>query len=379
MTLIDKYEGSFDGRNVLYVGQLAEVVLPPLPSIPPEEGVHCMVTSGHDAGDPPRAVAARYLLGLGVAKAIAESGITADAWVNTRLEVGQRLSVYGRTPENSVSWRKPVVTHGRAVTPLEGEHPSGDMARLASLLGRYLPLWERLAVSMELFPEPPPVGKDVFGDIGHAYKLWEGVRHDIVLIKQPHLDGWHFVVSPKEGFARQWQTRLPGRHDDVSRQLVQASVEGWAIAQVIWELFGRRGEIHNSGNWANQLQLIKESPKGRVSLERLRAHTKQEKRRHRPDIATIDTSLDTHTHTHVYIPRTSDVVTLPIMKREEAVERLASVESASPEAQELQEIIAHWDSLPKATAEDVSVAQSFLGTGKLSHFLAANLRGPLIQ
>lgn len=364
-----------NGSRLLYKGKLDEVRIPAVPSLSRDLGSHIIVTSGHDRSDAPRDIARRYLLGLGVAKVVAESGVTQDAWANTRLEKGNVLSIYGRNPENPQSWRKPVVARLRESNSksISDEESYG----LAKLFARYLPLWEALGRNMRLFPKSAGVMRDTFGDIGHAYKLFETSLYDVVLIKKPHLDGYHFVVSPKEGFARQWQTRLAGQKEDVSGKLTQSSVEGWGIAEGILHLFGNRGEIHNSGNWADKLQLTEASVGGRMSLARLSENRKLEKRSHRPDIALVDAAIDTHTHTHVYIPRSGYTVTLPSMKLEEAQRLLQTAGDA--EKGPLQAVVDHWTRLPEASVQDVDEAQSVLHHGKLATFIATQLRGPLIR
>ena len=368
-------ERSQSDPRLLYKGRLDEVRLPVIPNLSRDMGAHVIITSGHDRSDAPRDILRRYLLGLGVAKVIAESGITQDAWANTRLEKGNVLSIYGRNPDNPDSWRRPVVANPRKSN---GESfSSAELRDLTKLFGRYLPLWEDQGRLMRLFPKYDGPAQEGLVDIGHAYKLVEMPRHDVVLIKKPHLDGLHFVVSPKEGFARQWQTRLAGQTEDVSGKLVQASVEGWGIAEGILDLFGNRGEIHNSGNWADALQLTDVSPAGRVSRAGLSENKKLEKRSHRPDIAQDAAALDTHTHTHVYIPRTGYAVTLPSMKLEEAQRLVQSAEGVQKDV--LQAEIDHWQQLPQVSPDDLALAQSKLQKGKLSTFIATQLRGPLIR
>jgi hypothetical protein len=372
-----RFEGAFDATGQLYHGNLADVVLAPLPIVPSEQGIHLLVTDGHDAKDTAKGVAMRYLLGLGVAKSVAEGAHLPDAWANIRLEKAQRLSVFGRSPFSEEGWRKPVLK-----SLLDDPHmkadPKGDIGQFTKFLQRYMPSWEQEAQRMKLFSEAGGVGHDVFADIGHAYKLWEGNRHDVVLIKEPHLDGYHFVVSPKASFDRQWQTKRPGQKEG-EENLLQTSTEGWGIAHGIWSLFGKKGEIHNSGNWANGLKLAESDPEGKLSRDALLANRKLEKRRHRPDIVSDNDRIDTHTHTHVYIPRSTKIVDLPIMKKAEAAALLTQTDGKGPRAELYQRVIDHWDRLPKATAVDVDVAQKVLGNDKLTKRIQHTLQGTLID
>ncbi|MDP1722551.1 MAG: hypothetical protein Q8L37_05060 [Candidatus Gottesmanbacteria bacterium] len=311
------------------------------------------------------------MVGLGVAKAIAESGVTTEPWANTRIEKnGTQVSIYGRNL-NTASWRRPVDTINRMVAPIHPEKTQYDFTNLRRLFTKYLPKWESYARDLTLFDSygDKPMGKDVFEVLGHAYKLWENDAFDLVLIKkEPHVKGFHFVVSPKKGYARQWQTVVRGSEQPYIHQ----SAEGVAIALGVQTLMGGTGEIHNSGNWAANLKLREDdAEKGRISSRGFVENRKVEKRLHRPDIARDDEKIETYSYFHVYIPDTGPV-TLPTMKLEEA-RHILEHWSGGPDLRMVAEkAIADWDGITPPTQDDLERAQAKMGNGILSRYLQKN-------
>lgn len=361
------------------VGRTTEVVFPNPPGIPLEEGLH-VVVQGHNSQDvSPRHIVERFVVGLGAAKAIAESGVTPEPWANTRIEKnGTQVSVYGRNP-NPASWRKPVDTVNRTVRPIDYENSTYNFQKLRRLFSKYIPKWESYAETLTLFDSygDKPIGKDVFEVLGHAYKLWENDAFDLVLIKkEPHVQGLHLIVSPKKGYGRQWQT-IAGNGE---QPYIEQSAEGVAIALGVQNLLGGRGEIHNSGNWAANLKFREDDPvKGRISLEGLRSHPKAEKRRHRPDRASDDEKIETYSYFHVYIPKQGPVL-LPAMKLEEARQTLENLgNKTSDERAVAAKAVSDWEHITPPTPEQLNWVGEQLGNGKLSLYLQKNFANTLIQ
>lgn len=370
-------------------GQRTEIIFPNPPNIPLTEGVHVVVGGLESESDTsPKHVVERFVVGLGVAKAIAESGVTPEPWANTRIEKnGTLVSVYGRSLDPT-AWRKPVDTVNRTVEAIHPEHVAYNFKKLRTLLVKYAPMWEAKARNIHLFAsnQNKTIGQDVFEVLGHAYKLWENDAFDLVLIKkEPHVAGLHFIVSPKKGYARQWQTvrgatseALAGREE--VQPFIEVSAEGVAIALGVQALMGGKGEIHNSGNWAANLNFIEDEPlKGRISKGDLLTHPKAEKRRHRPDIATDDQKIETYSYFHVYIPEKGPVI-LPTMKRDEAREALAKAASTDTiRRNEAQSALEQWNRNYPPTEEQLQFIQGKLGNGMLSDWLQKNFSKPLLQ
>src|SRR3989344_2432610 len=249
-------QGEVASRNILlYKSPRFKVFVPSTPKIPLKEGLHVQVSSRHDL-TLPKEVLSRYVLVLGSAKALAESGLTQDAWANTRIEDGKIVSAYGRIPGVEKSWRTPVNTNQK-VGHIITLNPGYSTERLQTLFGKYLPKWEELVKNISLFKNGVG-GRDVEPIGDGDYKIWENNMFDVVVIRNPHLNGYHLVVSPKKSFQRQWQTVK----EDEPQLYIQATLEATAIAIGIQQLIASgKGEIHNSGNWAVDLKTKKEGGK----------------------------------------------------------------------------------------------------------------------
>ncbi|MCL4387088.1 hypothetical protein M1307_01690 [Patescibacteria group bacterium] len=350
-----------------------EISIPKKPNIPLNEGLHIEVSGKHDQFDSPKEVLSRYLFALGSAKAVAESGLTRDAWANTRLEEGQKVSVYGRVPKEDASWRKPVDTLNRIDTGTDTLIPFYDQSKLTNLFKHYMPKWEQLRERMELFPGGVE-GKDVKEELGdHDPVIWENDQFNVVAIKQAHLNGFHLVVNPKEGFARQWQTVKSSEEDQV---FIRTTIEATAIALGIQNLLASgRGEIHNSGNWASDLKSTEDG--GRVSFQKLEEQRKKEKKSHRPDIAEEDKKINTSMHAHVYIPDFPGPVILSSISLGEARQKKDIAEKQGLPTQEYESIIKQWEQTPQLTEEKLKMIQDKIGNGKLTNWLKDNCQGQL--
>lgn len=345
----------------LYKSSRFEVFVPQKPNIPISEGLHVQVSSGHDVSDSPKEVLRRYLLAEGVAKVLAESGQTRDAWANTRIEEGQKVSVYGRVPGEEKSWRKPVDTFNRSVAEVNNLDPNYDTQKLQELSGRYLPKWEQLAGNINLF-EGEINGRDINEVSREGFVVWEnkGLRVEIIA-NAPHVKGLHLVVHPKESFQRQWQI-VKGQESE--QIYVRQTLEATAVAIGIQKLLaGGKGEIHNSGNWAGGLKTTEEG--GKLDLGKLSGNRKLEKRLHRPDIATSEDQFGTGMHVHVYIPSEGPVI-LPEMSKQEAIERGRG------------DIVRRWEEIPSTTQTQLEEIRVKLGEGKLTKWLEENCKGQLV-
>jgi len=328
--------------------------------IPLKEGLSVQV-SGHNNSNSPREVLSRYLIAEGCAKVLAESGLTPDAWANTRLEEGQAVSIYGRVPGIEESWRKPVDTVGRDVPKIDNLEPNYNTQKLQELSRRYLPKWEQLAGNIELFKEGVN-GKDVSETTKDIASIWENDRIKLEVVINPHLKGFHLMASPKESFRRQWQAV---KGEDSEQIYIRQTLEATAVAMGVQELLaGGRGELHNSGNWAGGLKSTEEG--GKLDLKNLAENRKVEKRAHRPDIAAPGNQINTGMHVHVYVPE-SGPVTLPEMSRDEAVQRGR------------QDIVRQWDGIPATTSAQLEEIRLKLNEGKLNKWLEKNCQGKLIN
>lgn len=343
----------------LYRSSRFDVFVPSKPNIPLDEGLHVEVSSGHNSADSPKEVLARYSMALGAAKVIAESGMTPDAWANTRLEQGQIVSVYGRVAEVEDSWRKPVNALNRDVSEVSNLGPNYDTQKLQELCGRYLLKWEQLANNIELFRNGVN-GRDVSEYSKDVATVWENDKIKLEVILNPHLKGLHLIASPKEGFQRQWQA-VKGQ--DSEQIYIQQTLEATAVAMGVQKLLAEgKGEIHNSGNWAGGLKSTEEG--GKLDLEKLSENPKAEKRSHRPDIAEKENQINTGMHVHVYIPSEGPVI-LPEMSKQEAIDK------------KREDVVKQWEEIPPTNQVQLEEIRIKLSGGKLTSWLEENCRGQL--
>lgn len=356
---MNKSRGETEKSGItLYKSNKFDVFVPKKPNIPLNEGLHIEVSSDHDSTDSPKEVLARYALALGSAKVLAESGMTQDAWANTRVEQGQMVSVYGRVPGVEKSWRAPVDTFNRDVPEIENLEPNYNTQKLQELSSRYLPKWEQLVRSIDLFKKGINE-KNIEGS--NSYIVWENDRFIVDVVKDRHIKGYHLVVNPKESFRRQWQTNK----DSESQSYIESTLEATAVAMGIQKLLAEgKGEIHNSGNWAPCLKSVDDG--GRFDLQNFQKNIKTEKKSHRPDVAASEEQFDTSMHAHVYIPSEGPVI-LPPMSKQEAIERGRV------------DIIRQWEEIPPTTPVEVEEIKAKLREGKLAKWLEENCKGKLIS
>jgi len=351
----------------LYKSEKFNVFVPKKPKIPLNEGLHIQISDGHDKSDSPKEVLARYLMAEGVAKEISESSLTPDPWANTRLEEGQVVSSYGRVFGEESSMGKPVDALNRSVPEISGLEPNYNTQKLQELSGRYLPKWEELVNNMELFKDGIN-GKDMNEVAKDVAKIWENDKIKLELVMNPHLKGLHLMVSPKESFRRQWQTVKPVTDEEKNLYIqqeqiyLQQTLEVTAVAMGVQKLLGGKGELHNSGNWAQGLKSMEEG--GKFDLENLLENRKAEKRSHRPDIAAPGMQIDTGMHTHVYIPEEGSVI-LPEMSKQEAIKKGR------------EDIVKQWEEIPPANSAQLEEVRIKLSGGKLTQWLEGNCKGKL--
>lgn len=348
---------------------LFKVFVPENPNIPLSEGLHVKISDGHDASDSPKEVLARYLVAEGVAKMLAESGVTPGFWANTRLEDGQTVSAYGLDPKADRS-RKPVNTVNRDVAKISSLEPNYDTEKLQALSQRYLPKWEQLAENMDLFKNGVN-GQDTNEVSREGFVLWQNEKIKLEVIMQPHLKGLHLLVSPKESYRRQWQTVAPVTDSEKQLYLeqeqayLQQTIEITAVAMGVQKLLADgKGELHNSGNWAGGLKSTAEG--GKVDLENLAQNRKAEKKSHRPDLAAPEDQIGTNMHTHVYLPWEGPVV-LPEMSKQEAIEKGRL------------DVVKLWEETPATTLAQVDGIRAKIDDGKLTGWLEENCKGKLIS
>jgi hypothetical protein len=352
----------------LYKSPHFNVFIPAKPNIPLNEGLHVKISDGHDALDSPKEVLARYLMAEGVAKELAESGQTPDAWANTRLEQGQTVSIYGRIPGVEESWRKPVNTLDRNAA-IDNLGSNYNTQKLQELSGRYLPKWEQLAENIDLFKNGIN-GKDMYEASKEGFVVWKNENLKLEIIANaPHIKGLHLVVHPGESFQRQWQTVKPVTDDEkkvyVQQEQIylQQTLEATAVAMGVQKLLmENKGEIHNSGNWAVGLKSTKEG--GKLDLEKLTEHRKAEKRSHRPDIANPESQINTGMHVHIYGSERSSTV-LPEMSKSEAIEKGRL------------DVVKQWEEIPPTSPAQLDEIRTKLGEGKLTKWLKENCKGKL--
>lgn len=379
--MVDTHVEMISDRIPLYEGLNHNVSIPKTPKIPLDEGLQVKISGGHDTSDTPKQVLQRCLLGLGTAKAIAESATTGahEVWANTRIEKGQEVNVYGKDPYSVSSWRRPVDTSNRLVISMETLSPAYDEYKLANLFQRYLPKWEALAKNITLF-DGGVNGHDIEREEGGGPIIWENDALTLQIIRDPHLDGYHLVAHPKESFSRQWQAIREAANDAEPQKIIQVyiqkTLEATAVAMGACQLLSQgRGEIHNSGNWAGGLKTTDEG--GKLSMEDLAKNPKKEKKSHRPDLATSETSFGTGMHVHVYIPEEGETVVLPKMNIGEAKIRREDALKKGLPTEEYDTIIDQWNKIPSLTPEKIKEIKDKLGNGKLTKWLENNCEGKL--
>lgn len=360
----------------LYTGDMFSLVVPSVARIPLEEGIHIDVTTRKSklSMHNPKDILRKFVGALGVAKVVAESGLTLhEPWANTRIEQDDSVSVYGRTvtPE---AWRKPVDTVNRTGTTTDTIGDHYPVSKLQRLFRSYIPGWEREVKTMRLF-DRVAIGSDIADKEDQwTATIWESDDQEVVVVKDVrHVDGIHIMVRPKKGFdvARQWQVKRGTSENTVEdRHIAQPdlvrTIEGAAIALGVRTLLGGKGEIHNSGNWAKGLRTSDEAL-GKLDAVALRENPKVEKRRHRPDRARADESFGTKSHFHIYIPEGEGPVVLPAMYHEEVTDKLQSAQGDERAA--LERIARQWKAIRPLPEDELRVIREKIGQGALTNWI----------
>jgi len=369
-----------------------KLIIPNPPRIPIEEGLTIQITHENDAADTERQILHRYLFALAGAKVLAESDMSPDAWANTRLEKGNVVSVYGRNPAHPDAWRKPVETHNRNATAITATMQQQlDLPRLQKLMSKYIPDWEKLASTIELFTRPENVRNAVTTVIPEKnadVTVWESDTFIVNMILHPHLEGFHLCVSPKEKYERQWQTEL---NRESIQPYILRTLEATAVARGVQLILAKgEGELHNSGNWATHLMSRDDAYKAEENMKRGRmdmdaltsddsSRRKREKRMHRPDIADKLDQINTSMHVHAYLPDGEETgrVTLPPMSSTEAKERKDLAMAKGESTDYYDRILRQWESIPSTSRETAqSVAKQL--NEKLGTWLQEHVAGKLL-
>lgn len=360
-----------------------KLFVPKKPNVPLNEGISVRVEGIGTAADKTKETLRQFVFALGAGKVVAESGQTPnEPWANTRIGnsfTGDMdvVDVYGRNAQNPDSWRKPVDANNRNVLKIDSLAPYYKEMKLIKLFKRYMPKWEKLANIIRLFPDGINETKTQLPETSTT--VWESDRFRVSVNTDPHLKGIHILVDPKEKISRQWQTVRETKENVENEEMVQKYVqqvtEAAAISLGVRQIiFGGKGEIHNSGNWAGGLKDVSEG--GALSTENLAQNPKREKKLHRPDlIASKDKDFGTAVHFHIYVPENpNDPVVLPVMSKGEAQDRLKIAKEQGIAGSTYQAIIDQWDAIPKTDSATVLDIRNKLGNKALTQWLEENCR-----
>ncbi|MDO8620870.1 MAG: hypothetical protein Q7R31_01165 [Candidatus Levybacteria bacterium] len=364
-----------------------ELFVPRKPNVPLTEGISIRVEGVKNVTNKTKETLREFVYALGAGKVIAESRQTPDEpWANTRIGNSSTgdldvVDIYGINARNPDSWRKPVDANSRNVPEINSLDSHYDETRLVKLFGRYMPKWKKLANIMKLFQNGI---NEIQGQLSEASTtVWESDRFRVSVNTDPHLNGIHILVDPKEKISRQWQTVHEKQADMENEVMVQRYVqqvtEAAAISLGVRQIiFGGKGEIHNSGNWAGGLKDVSEG--GTLSTEKLAQNPKMEKKLHRPDLAAKDKDFGTAVHFHIYVPEDPNApVVLPVMSEGEAQERLKIAREQRIEGSAYKAIIDQWNTIPKTDSATVLDIRNKLGNKVLTQWLEENSKGQLVS
>lgn len=183
----------------------------------------------------------------------------------------------------------------------------------------------------------------------------------------------------------------------MAQTYLRQTLECTAIAMGVQELLAPgKGEIHNSGNWADALRSTsekiidkdgQEKGYGSLDLEQAESDRKAEKRSHftRFKVASDGqiiskeplSDLKTKSHTHVYIPFDECPVNLPAMWPWEAQQQLKEAKANNKPVEKFEKIINQWQSIKPLTQNQISNVVDKLGNSKLTKWLEKFCQGKL--
>lgn len=294
-------------------------------------------------------------LSLGAAKLLVESGHTPDFWSNIHLNskagTSDHINVFGRNPTSVSGWRKPV--------KLTTEIPAGEEQSLTvdqvELIRRYMPNWERLAHRFEINPVAPPLvdqSTEEYQELMEQYGtrtngaekiVWANEKFVIVIILKPHLNGLHLVIHPRGDywqergkFKRPWQQSDHGELNHImafEEAMITLRQALDAINEASLPFYNP--EIHFSGNWASDLQVVEDG--GKLDTSYLESddlqRRKAEKRRH---FVGNPSQFETAVHGHLYMTADPEqFVTLPERPQAEVPEQWEGINPPTPDLVDL--------------------------------------------
>lgn len=284
---------------------------PERPAISPEDGIHLNITSGEEEPHwlvSPKKLLQDAIVAIGVAKVVAQGKFTQDFWVNLHMNAYEKFSrginVYGRNPTSEKAWGRPV-----EIIP-EGTGKSTDMQTMNYLrreLGLYLPQLIDRKRNICLFEngigELPSGSEESERAQSPYYKqIWANENFKLILSKEPHLDGFHLMVSQTESYKknhgaleRLWQ------EDEQSTQSVlemTAILMGMERLLLQSELNFYNPEIHFSGNWSKSF--VESGKVNKLDLSYLEGGVDERKVAKAKHRANGEMAFSTLVHGHLY-------------------------------------------------------------------------------
>ncbi len=272
-------------EETLWEGNDIVIKLPDRAAIPKEEGTHMQVIPKEKAEADWRTSALEDILkegyyALAAARIIADSGRTEDNWVNihwnSRPEFMAGANVFGRNPTSETGWAKSVVMREGGVEVSENREVRENLRRFTE---RYLSNWEKPKGNISLFseginelkPDSPEFQAEAkkFAEREDPWQettLWTNEKFVLVAVDNPHLNGVHLVVHPREAFWKEkssfrkpWQAAQAWHEGD--SDYVKGFLESVAILKTAQEILTQHSdkvkfanpEIHYSGNWGKDL------------------------------------------------------------------------------------------------------------------------------
>lgn len=346
--MINEYKTDLPYKENLIPGEIfwqskkfnISIFRPVHPAIPSTEGNHLVLSENNLVKPwPDRNIKENLMLAmfaLPVAKIIAEGRYSPDLWANIHFD-RWGISVYGRNPLSENSWGQPV----KKSSGNPADFPDNVADKIKRTLVRYLPFWENKLSKIKIFadgikvisPKSPDYKDEVdfYASRPDPWKedvIWVNEKFVIVNVGNPHLNGLHLVIHPREkywknigSFRRPWQTG--NNASDINPEYTQGFIEAAAILLGIKKIIiddeklpFYNPEIHFSGNWAADLLPLDKG--GRLNLTKISEGEylrKYEVRKHRVG---EDQEFRTSTHGHLYFTDNPDrYVILPTRPKSE--------------------------------------------------------------
>lgn len=251
--------------TILWENDHCQVLAPENPLTPKSEGIHLRVVLKKelspfwDKNTDVKEILSAFAIGLGVSKALAESGYSGEnMWANIQLlsEWGGQfepiIDVFGRAienPQGGTSWGGPVPMPEEEQLPTQKLTPE-EIKNFRRLFHFYLPLWNRALKETRIFPDG--TGKTDVAAVTHEGETihWVGDKYYITSVNKPHVEGGgHLVVHKRPDTGK-----LPRIWHNLTEALEMLSLD---LATV--QLLSEKGlipanppnvNIYFSGNWA---------------------------------------------------------------------------------------------------------------------------------